>query len=77
MDLNPDQRLDSIITGGVALDKVIMSEWLQLILMRMASRKETHLNVDLSYGGGMYSLHHCIEKINPPAETELLIGERQ
>lgn len=77
MDSNPEKRFDEIVTGRIATDHVVMSEWLQLVLLRMMDKQESHLEILLPYGGNTFLMHHCIEQFNPPAQTEeLLIGEK-
>jgi hypothetical protein len=43
----------------------------------MASKEETHLDLEIPYGGGVYRFHHCIERIIPPAKTGSILEDVQ
>ncbi|HEX04858.1 MAG TPA: hypothetical protein ENH10_06840 [Bacteroidetes bacterium] len=75
-DSNPDQRLQAICAGRVGLDSVMMDEWVQLVVLRMVVGAQTHLNVDVPYGGGLYSLHHHIEVADLPVQIQSLMEKQ-
>lgn len=77
MDSNPEARIDAIINGRVGLDFVTMAEWVQLSIIRMANGKTAHMNVNISYGGGVYLMHHCVEQANPPGDTGQIMEQEQ
>jgi len=71
---NPSDWINDIVNGRTALDSVRMDHWLQLVCMAMVEEKSVDLEVDVPYKGGLYSLHHCIKIINPPAQTSKIMG---
>lgn len=67
--VNPSDRINDIQRGRVACDDVSLSEWVELVTMAMVSQDLPHLNIDINHKGGIYSFHHCIKQIKPPADT--------
>ena len=66
---NPSEELHNIVTGKRGCDTVSLSEWMELVTMAMVEAQRAELNLDIPYGGGIYSFYHCIKQINPPAPT--------
>lgn len=64
---NPFSRINDILHGRIGVDEVGLDEWIQLVAIAMVEQSQPHLNVDVMYGGGLYSVHHCIQTIRPPA----------
>ena len=77
ISLDPEQRFQQIVSGHVGIEDVTLAEWVQLVTMRMAEGVDSHLNVIVPYGGGIYDFHHCIEMINPPESTKSILEQKQ
>jgi hypothetical protein len=71
---NPSDWINDIINGRIACNDVRMDHWIQLTTMAMVDNSVAHLNLDVPYRGGVYSFHHCIKQINPPAQTDNIMG---
>lgn len=72
--LNHEDRLADVVNGRLSLHEVSMAEWAHLTCLQMFNDGTAQFDVTLSYGGGLYKFHHCIEQINLPAETGTLKG---
>lgn len=72
----PDAMLHDILVGKISCDKVSLSEWIELNAMAMIGGHQPHLNLDVPYGGGVYSFHHCIKKISPPTPVAPILEQR-
>jgi hypothetical protein len=60
---NANDRLNDIVNGRIACDQVLLSEWLQLVGLAAIEKKAAHLNVDMVYAGGVYSMHHVVKAL--------------
>lgn len=67
---NPEEELQGIIEGCQGADEISLGRWLQLITMASIGGDQKHINIDIPYGGGIYSMHHCVTKLIPPADVE-------
>lgn len=63
---NPSDLVNDIVRGRIGCDTIPLSEWLELVCMAMIDQRVPHLNLDIPYGGGLYSMHHCVKQIHPP-----------
>ena len=51
---------------------VAMEEWLQVSFLMLFHNNESHIELPLVYGGGVYHLHACVELVQPAEQTKLL-----
>lgn len=75
MTSNPSDRIYDIQLGRVGCDTVSLSEWVELVTMAMVSQDLPQLNIDVHHKGGIYSFHHCIKQIKPPADTAAVLEQ--
>ena len=68
---NANDHLNDVLNGRVGCDQILLADWLMLVLMTSIdpNKEAAHLNVDISFGGTIYYLHHCVTQLKPPAET--------
>lgn len=69
---NPNELVHDILRGRVGCDTIRLSEWLELVCMAMIDGRLSNLNIDIPYGGGLYSLHHCVKQIHPPESVDTI-----
>lgn len=70
---NPDDIIYDIQHGVIQCDQVLLSEWIELTLMAMASRYEPELDLNVMYKGGAYKFHHCISQAKLPECAETIL----
>lgn len=63
---NPFTFVHDIITGRLACEHVSMEQWILAVTVAMLERKQTNLDIEVPYKGGLYKFHHCIERCTPP-----------
>ena len=58
--------IQGVEEGTIDLDKITMSEWLQVsFLAAVGDGDIVHVTQKMMYGGNLYSLHACVEQIVP------------
>lgn len=70
---NPSDMIHDIQRGKIGCDELSLKTWIELVTMAMVSQDLPQLNVDINHKGGVYSFHHYIKVIKPPADTQAVL----
>ena len=54
------------------IEGVSFAEYLQVSFLALMSGEEVHMDQKIMYGGNLYTLHACVEQINPNQQVEAL-----
>lgn len=76
-DITSREFLNALLDGRVDLDKVTMAEYMQIALLHALDNGIINLDLRLIYGGEVYNVHSCINKIDGSDALAASIGSTQ
>ena len=68
-----EQRFQEIVDGinnnTIDYATVTVQEWLEVSFLMLFHGEESHIDIKIMYGGGVYGLHSCISGVAPPEKV--------
>ena len=66
------QEIVKSLETGHGLDQITMEEYLQVSFLSLMSEDEVHMEETIMYGGNLFTLHACVNQVNPGQQVKAL-----
>lgn len=62
--------LAAMMAGTLDLNEITMAEYLQITFIHAMNNGIIHIDQPVMYGGQLYSVHMCMNKVGPSASLD-------
>ena len=69
--------VEGLESGKIDYSKVTVHEWMQVSFLMLVHGNELHIDQQVLYGGSVYQLHACVEKIDVASGVTEQLGTKQ